>query len=291
MAGGVGPCRFGYYAQVQREILIDLGCRLKFFVLEPPDTGWGDLLRRIKELTGNRPWRQVFRAFQLAWAKAQSVDQLERLAQKYRAVARQPEQVEKIYSEVLQELDRENARKNFNQLLNSADSQLQQLSQREQPLLRVALVGEIYTVIEPFVNLNLEKILGRLGVEVTRSLYIGEWMNLHLFRGWLGSEHPPLDQLAKPYLNSFVGGHGRETVGSAVYYAREKFDGLIQVAPLTCMPEIVAEAILPQVSNATGMPVLTLFVDEQAGEAGIVTRIEAFVDLMLQRRQERKISS
>ncbi|MBC7335927.1 MAG: CoA protein activase, partial [Clostridia bacterium] len=29
MAGGVGPCRFGYYAQIQREILKDLGYNLE----------------------------------------------------------------------------------------------------------------------------------------------------------------------------------------------------------------------------------------------------------------------
>ena len=40
MAGGIGPCRFGYYAQVQREILADMGAAMEMVVLEPPpETG------------------------------------------------------------------------------------------------------------------------------------------------------------------------------------------------------------------------------------------------------------
>ena len=42
------------------------------------------------------------------------------------------------------------------------------------------------------------------------------------------------------------------------------FDSVIQIAPLTCGPEIVAEAIL-QVSAAE-IPVMTIYVDEQTGK-------------------------
>jgi predicted nucleotide-binding protein (sugar kinase/HSP70/actin superfamily) len=52
------------------------------------------------------------------------------------------------------------------------------------------------------------------------------------------------------------------------------------------MPEIVAQTILPAVSRETGVPVMTLVVDEHSAEAGIVTRLEAFVD-MLRRRTKR----
>jgi benzoyl-CoA reductase/2-hydroxyglutaryl-CoA dehydratase subunit BcrC/BadD/HgdB len=46
------------------------------------------------------------------------------------------------------------------------------------------------------------------------------------------------------------------------------------------MPEIVAEAVLSEVSEVHGLPVLTLFLDEHTGEAGLQTRLEAFVDLL-----------
>lgn len=92
--------------------------------------------------------------------------------------------------------------------------------------------------------------------------------------------------MAKPYLKTLVGGHGRETVGSAIYYRNMGFDGVIQLLPLNCMPEIVAKSILNTVSKDLDFPIMTLILDEMTGEAGYLTRLEAFVDLLKRRKEE-----
>ena len=84
-----------------------------------------------------------------------------------------------------------------------------------------------------------------------------------------------------------IGGHAQETVGNSVLYAKKGYDGIIQVYPLTCMPEIVAESILPSVERDFEVPVLTLILDEMTGEEGFVTRLEAFADLIEQRASEK----
>ena len=70
-------------------------------------------------------------------------------------------------------------------------------------------------------------------------------------------------------------------------FAERGFDGVIQLAPFSCIPEIVAKGILPQVSHDQEIPVMTIFLDEMMGKAGMQTRLEAFVDLLLQRREHR----
>lgn len=50
MAGGWGPCRFGYYAQVQRDILRDLGYDFHMVILEAPDSRLSQLLHQLKQL-------------------------------------------------------------------------------------------------------------------------------------------------------------------------------------------------------------------------------------------------
>jgi predicted nucleotide-binding protein (sugar kinase/HSP70/actin superfamily) len=60
--------------------------------------------------------------------------------------------------------------------------------------------------------------------------------------------------------------------------------------PFGCMPEIVAESILPRIYEDYGVPVMTLMVDEMTGEAGYFTRLEAFVDLLEQRRRIKQMS-
>lgn len=47
----------------------------------------------------------------------------------------------------------------------------------EKDRIRVGIVGEIYVVMESFINFGIEEILGNFGVEVERSLYFFEWIN------------------------------------------------------------------------------------------------------------------
>lgn len=45
MLGGIGPCRFGYYGQVQKEILKDLGYDFKMIIVDPPHGRLIDFLK------------------------------------------------------------------------------------------------------------------------------------------------------------------------------------------------------------------------------------------------------
>jgi predicted nucleotide-binding protein (sugar kinase/HSP70/actin superfamily) len=47
-----------------------------------------------------------------------------------------------------------------------------------------------------------------------------------------------------------------------------------------CMPETTVRPILEKIHQETGIPFLSLSLDEQVAEAGIDTRIEAFVDVV-----------
>ena len=87
-----------------------------------------------------------------------------------------------------------------------------------------------------------------------------------------------------PYLGQKIGGHGQNSVGDVIRYAGLGYSRVIQLAPFSCIPEIVAKSLMPYLSKKYGIPVLTLFIDEQTGPTGIQTRLEAFVDLMEQRR-------
>jgi predicted nucleotide-binding protein (sugar kinase/HSP70/actin superfamily) len=103
-----------------------------------------------------------------------------------------------------------------------------------------------------------------------------------LFLNPLGfNEKKALQKVAMPYLARDVGGDGWESVGEKVYHAGH-LDGLVHLAPFTCMPEIIAQNIMPSIKE--DIPVLTLLVDEQTAKPGMLTRLEAFVDLLKRRR-------
>lgn len=284
MAGGVGPCRIGYYSQVQREILRDLGCAYEMVVFEPPDVHFNEVWDKIKYLN-RRPWQDGVHGVVMAWLKACAVDSLEQEVQRLRPREARTGLADAVFRRALQELDAAGSRKEVNRVVKEIKGELAALPLKpDVRVIRVGIVGEIYTVLEPLVNLDIEKRLGALGVEVVRGLFLSRWINDNLFKGLLPlpGHHP--EKTAPPFLNHFVGGHGWESVGDTVTFARRGCDGVIQLAPLTCMPEIVAHSVMPAVQQATGIPVMTIYLDEQTGEAGLQTRLEAFVDML--RRQK-----
>ncbi|MGF7184990.1 putative nucleotide-binding protein (sugar kinase/HSP70/actin superfamily) [Desulfitispora alkaliphila] len=291
MAGGVGPCRFGYYASVQKEILKDMGCNYEMVVLEPPDTHYSELIKKINHLKKSTSWWQLYKSLKLAWQKACAIDQIEQTVQEIRPLERE-RKADKIFKKSLHDLDLAKSKNDIVDITTTAQHDLRDIELKSNSRVpRIAIVGEIYTVLEPYVNHNLEQELGRLGAQVHRSLYLSQWINDHLFMGKLtvpgsiGNGH----NVENSYIRSFVGGHGRETVSSTIQYAEHQFDGVIQLAPFTCMPEIVAHSIMPTVSANVGIPTMTIYLDEQSGEAGLKTRLEAFVDLVW--RQKNKMGA
>jgi len=284
MAGGIGPCRFGLYGEVQKEILKSLGYDLPFIVVEPPKKHFTEVIDNFTRFLGRGFWRNLPRAVRICWHKAKVVDEIDRtvLTLAPRLSGEYPRKLWAKRDEYLIAVDGTDKVSRLKELLREAGEDFASLPQNVGgEILRVVVVGEIYTVLEPAVNFQLERVLSLMGIEVTRTIYISEWIwqqiILNFFRvDW----QKDLRAQAKPYLTRFIGGHGLETVAYTVQAAENRQDGVIQLAPLGCMPEVVAMSIIRQVSKEKGIPVLSLLMDEHTGEAGIRTRLEAFVDLI-----------
>ncbi len=287
MAGGCGPCRFGYYAEVQREILRDLGYDFKMIVLERPQGNIRDFVDKIAMVTGGKNMLQVLYSIKSATRVSILMDSLEKLCWQVRP----REKLEGTVSRLMRRFYKEalNVRgskgltriiKKYKGLVARADTV------NKEDVLRIGIVGEIYTVIEPFVNVGIGEKLGDLGVEIDKSITVSHWIVNNLIKEALHLYNKrELKEASYPYLKSFVGGHGLESVANTVLYKQKGYDGVIHLLPFSCMPEIVARSALPRVSCQHGIPVMTLVLDEMTGEAGYTTRLEAFVDL-IERKKE-----
>lgn len=289
MAGGVGPCRFGLYGQLEKEILTDLGYNIEALILEPPDKNFIQFVKRLKKLIGPVSLWQVFQSIRIGYYKTCAVDRLEKQLEEVRAREFVKGTGDKIFQLSLSNIDKARKIDEIDEAYGLAKQKLLHVPQdEEKDVVKIGLVGEIYTLLEPFASMDIEKKLGYLGAHVKRSLYLSEWVENHLLIGFKKNKsYHSVYNAAKPFLSHFVGGHGRESIGAGVEFAQEGFDGIVQVAPLTCMPEIVAHTIFPRVSEACGIPVLTVYVDEQTGQEGINTRLEAFIDLLSQKKRNK----
>jgi hypothetical protein len=105
----------------------------------------------------------------------------------------------------------------------------------------VALIGEIFTIIEPFSNLYIEDKLMDYGVSTTRMLTPSWWLKNMALKP-LGLYARRVYRASDAYMPFPVGGHGKECVGEAVL-ADARMDGAIQIFPLGCMPEVIAKSI------------------------------------------------
>lgn len=281
--GGYGPCRAGLYGELHARILKDLGYDFDFIFFWAPLKKPLHFYRQLKKLKGKNSWLKVWRTIKKAYGKMVILDELEMTAQKKRPLELKKGSTSKAFTEALKIM---RAAKTPAEIATAGEEARAilgavQIDPALPAPLKVGIIGEIYVQLEPFANFYLEEQLGHMGVEVRRSIYLAGYTHHDVLstRGDMGSR-----SLAMPYLSQKVGGHGQNSVGDIIRYAKMGFDGVVQLAPFSCIPEIVAKSIIPRLSKEYGIPVLTLFIDEQTGAAGIQTRLEAFVDMMAQRR-------
>ncbi len=286
MAGGYGICRLGYYARAQEQILHDLGYNVEVVQAGVSERKLFGLLGTIKRLSNNAPWSKIILAFRFGLAKLNALDKIERVVQRVRPVERIKGTANRLYTKAINAIDRADDYDTLKKVQIDYIAQLNQIGKDAQykPLV-VGISGEFYVVLEPFSNLDVESELGRLGVEVRRTTFVSEWTKFSLFLNPLGiNEKDRIHKAALPYLKRDVGGDGWESVGEKVLHAKE-YDGIVHLAPFTCMPEIIAQNIMPATKEK--IPVLTILCDEQIAKLGMLTRLEAFVDLLERRRRVR----
>lgn len=287
--GGVGPCRAGEYAMLHHKILKDLGHEVKMIVFEPPRLHPFNFIKNVMALNKARVTiKGLIAHIKRAWRKLQALDNAEKMSHIVRPKELTPGTTSRVYRKVLEWIDKAYTTEQIIEAEAEALQALRNVPQDpDRDVLKVGIVGEIYVLLEPASNLEIEETLGNLGVEVERSMFLTGWTRDNTWSET--TERMTVKEAAAPYLPELIGGHGQDSVGNTILYAKRGFDGVIQLAPFTCIPEIVARAILTRVSKDYEIPILTFFLDEQTGKAGMTTRLEAFVDLMRRKKHSRQV--
>lgn len=286
-ARGTGICRLGYYVKDQEQTLHDLNYDVHFVTIDVSHHKLASILQLVKQMCNDAPWPRIISIFHFGIGKIFALDRIEKVVHKVRAMELERGKANQIYQEAVRAIDEARKGKEVRNLTKKYVEMLGRVPQdpNRDPI-KVGIVGEIYVVLEPFANMDIEVELGKLGVEVRRTMSISRWIKYSLFLNPLGiDEWKEVHKAAMPYLKRDVGGDGWESVGEKVIHAREHSDGLIHLAPFTCMPEIVAQNIMR--TTKEDIPVLAVLCDEQMAKPGMITRLEAFVDLLKFRRRRK----
>lgn len=275
-----GSCRLRYYGMVQEKILKEARENVNFIIF---DQGIIDIYAKIRKFS-RKSFFDILKAAILCFEMIFFIEKLEKKAAFLRPRELEKGKTDFIFAESLKKLETVKSNADFKKIKKEILNDFSQIKfEKQKDLPKVGMVGEIYTVCDPQVNFEIEKKLGREGIETHREIIL----SYHFFKKFLFTDWR-IQRKIKNYLSSTVGGHGRDAIYEMLKYVKEGFDGVIQLLPFGCMPEVSVRPILEKIHQETGIPFLSISIDEQVAEAGIDTRIEAFADVVKKYHETKK---
>ena len=172
MISSPGICRLGEYGQSIKNVLKDLGYENKYTELQLYD-GFKGMYTFLTQLSGVKNPVILAKAINIAVRKVFVLDRIENLFSYYRAREIVTGTAEKHYNRALSLIIEANNTKELKAFEKEAIEEIKKTKiDVNRDVLTVDITGEIFLVQEPFSNQNIEKELGRMGVQTRRSLTV-----------------------------------------------------------------------------------------------------------------------
>lgn len=290
MSATMGPCRLGEYGELLKSILDKKGYSFQWILLDSTRAiGKKELLRRLAYLVSDsrKSKTEILRALHGMYKILKDLELLDQRAHILAAYELQRGACKKEVAACRKELIRAEGIEDALHILRRYHYFLEnvQVDYNREPL-HILLTGEIFSMIEPFANHHIEELLMDMGVSFEKRVTLGWWIRHTLINPF---QVRTLFAGKNRYLPYAIGGYAKETVEDGVLCGKKGYDGVIQVFPVGCMPEIVAKAVFSRMMKDQKLSILTVIYDEMGGEAGYITRVEAFIDML--ERKKRKGSS
>lgn len=271
-------CRYGYYGELQEQILRDLGYEFTFACFSREHARPGYILQQLRTLGCKKSLPQIIRLFGIALRSIHLIDQYEYWMRENIGFECCSGQMEQVLKQALDELVSVQSMRKLHCISKDLQHSMSTAKiQHTDKYLRVGLVGELYTLMEPFSNFNLEKQLANQGIQVSRVMNV--WFLL------FGKSNACSLKQCCGYLNHCVGANGVDSVSQSLRYAREQYDGIIHLKSFGCVPELNVMNALMNLSREQDIPILHLSFDSQTSETGVQTRLEAFADMIRMRKE------
>jgi predicted nucleotide-binding protein (sugar kinase/HSP70/actin superfamily) len=303
-----GPCRFGQYYVLQRQVLDDHGLYEVEIVSMTTENNYQGIV--------DNP--TAFRA--LAWDGLVLTDLLQKLLHAHRPYEVHAGQADALYRECLQRVvadTRAGGGRRFDETASWIARQFEALRvNRSKPRPVIGLVGEIYLRFNEYGNQDIIRKVETAGGQVELSsmmewLYYITWGSvrkaLQQGRAWDGlvskltelyqryrehrlvryAEHllfhphetpsARLMENIRPYYEPLLGTEAVLTLGEAIELAHHGVSGILNIMPFSCMPGIITAGLAPRIrADLDNVPWLDVTFDARGG-TNFQTRLEAFI--------------
>lgn len=282
-----GGCRYGFYSELQEQILKDLGYNFTMvnFVIE----GKMNIKRIISEFLKIERKPNIFKIIKYAIITRYMIKYMDNIDDYIRKNIGFIDD-EKIFLNKKNMMLKEfSSTKSLFKLKKVYKKYLKEFKKvkvnKKSNALKVGIIGELYTIMEPFSNYYLEKELAKHNIEITRFTNV-EYL---LFK----KEKKIKDYLKKTndYIKYKMGADAADNIARTKWMCQNNYDGIIHIKSSFCTPEIGAMPIINKICNEYNVPVIFFSFDANTSETGIKTRLEAFFDMIEMRKENETMLS
>jgi predicted nucleotide-binding protein (sugar kinase/HSP70/actin superfamily) len=137
--------------------------------------------------------------------------------------------------------------------------------------LKIGVAGHPYNIYDPIISMDLLRRLAERGIDVL----VPEMVT-----------HYELHRAVADVPKALFWTYEKEVYGAVRHWVdNELVDGVVYMLSFACGPDSFVQVLIEDAvrSAESQVPLLSLVIDEHSGEAGFVTRIEAFLDMLTRR--------
>ena len=139
--------------------------------------------------------------------------------------------------------------------------------------IKIGIAGHPYNIYDKYISMNVIKRLRQMKVGVETGEMIPERV---------------VDRESRTLPKDLFWTYEREVIGTIFHWSRNDLvDGIIYILAFPCGPDSLIQSLMEHElrRERASVPMMSLVIDEHSAEAGFMTRIEAFTDMI--RRKKR----
>ena len=165
-----GGCRYRYYAEVQETILKDLGYNFTMYqVIEKDHAKFSELYKILLKLNPYLSRRKLIKEIISTLLYIYYLDKIDIYIRKRIGFEKDKNSFKKIKDDFIKKVDKENSIIKLTRLYYKTKKELRKVKiNKPKNTIKIGIIGELYTSMEPFSNYELEKLLASFNIEIKR---------------------------------------------------------------------------------------------------------------------------
>ena len=271
-----GGCRYRYYAEVQETILKDLGYQFELIqFMEKDKLRLQEFYQMLQDLNPTLKKRTFYYQALFTFCYISYLDKIDDYIRKNIGFEVEKGRFLKLKKHFIEACDSTKKIHTLRKIYQNYIKELHHVKvQKPKNCLKVGIIGELYTAMEPFSTYQLEKMLASYHIEIKR------FTNLSYLLWKKALLTPLMRYKVRHYCKYTLGADGLDNVYRVLWLKKHHYHGVIHTKPSGCTPEIGALPIIQKAAKDMTLPILFLSLDEQTAAEGLQTRVEAFYDLL-----------